>query len=356
MNNKKYDIFIYGAYGFTGKLICEKFAESNDKLNIIVGGRNELETKNLAEKLNFEYVVASIDEKEKLINILKETTLLINCAGPFKYTAQFMMNACIENKCHYVDITGEKDVFNLGISLHEKAEKAGVMIMPGVGFDVVPTDCMSLFLKNKLPDATHLELAFKGLGVLSRGTALTAAEGMSEPSYIRENGKLKAIDLGSVAKKITFANKKTYDCVAIPWGDVVTAYYTTQIPNIKVFIPMPKSNIKTLKFTKYLPNLIKNIFAFFLKKYIRKNIKGPTEKMLKEGKTMVYGKAYNEEKSIVAHIDTPDGYWLTMLSTYQISKNIIDGKWKKGYQTPALIYGENFIEELSNNSFKILKN
>jgi short subunit dehydrogenase-like uncharacterized protein len=354
---KKYQIFVYGAYGFTGKLICNYLKDKFDgRYKIIIGGRDKEKTENLAEKLGFDCVVADVSEQKKLNDILSQTFLLINCAGPFKYTANFFMNSCIENKCNYIDITGEKDIFILGKSLDEKAKKAGIIIMPGTGFDVVPTDCMSLFLKNKLPKATHLELAFKGMGSLSRGTALTAAEGLNEPSYIRENGVLKPINIGTISKSINFGDKKPLHCIAIPWGDVVTAFYTTSIPNIKVFVPVPKSVADKLKLSNYLPSFLKTAFAYFLKKYIHKNIKGPSENTLKNGFTIVYGKAHNETESIEAFLKTPDGYQLTMLSSVYIADKIINENFNFGYQTPAGLFGENLILDIigNNASFEIV--
>ena len=73
--------------------------------------------------------------------------------------------------------------------LHEKALSAQMMLMPGVGFDVVPTDCLAMYLKNQMPDATHLKIAFhpKG-GSISHGTAMSAAERLGEGGAVRENG------------------------------------------------------------------------------------------------------------------------------------------------------------------------
>ncbi len=110
-----------------------------------------------------------------LKNLLKKGAVVIHCGGPFQYTAKAMADACLETKTHYTDITGEHQVFELLAGYDQKGKAAGIMIMPGTGFDVVPSDCLALHLKNRLPSATHLQLAF------------TMSKGRSVPRYIKNN-------------------------------------------------------------------------------------------------------------------------------------------------------------------------
>ena len=84
-----------------------------------------------------------------------------------------MVEACLRLGKHYLDITGEISVFEAMARRDKAAKQAGMMIMPGVGFDVVPSDCLAVHLKNLLPTATDLTLAFYGLGGISHGTQAT---------------------------------------------------------------------------------------------------------------------------------------------------------------------------------------
>ena len=79
---------------------------------------------------------------------------------------------------HYLDITGEIPVIEAAASRHDRAVKAGVCLIPAVGFDVVPSDCLAAMLARRLPDATELILAFTGVSRLSTGTAKTMLEGL----------------------------------------------------------------------------------------------------------------------------------------------------------------------------------
>src|SRR5690606_37223372 len=151
---------------------------------------------------------------------LSQVDVVLHIAGPFSQTSQPMVDACLRTGTHYLDITGEIDVFEACAARDEAAQKAGVMIMPGVGFDVVPSDCLAAHMKARLPDATELTLAISGLGHMSHGTAKTGVESIGKGTRIRRGGRIvtsrkplhREIDFGQGAKS----------CIAIGWGDVST--------------------------------------------------------------------------------------------------------------------------------------
>src|SRR6516165_5861938 len=151
------NFLIYGANGYTGELITRYAVERG--MEPILAGRNAIKIEELAKKDHLEYRVFSLDEMSRSDAALQEVDVVLHCAGPFSHTAKPMVEACIRNKKHYTDITGEIVVFEALAKLDKQTNEAGVMIMPGVGFDVVPTDCLSVHLKNRLPSATYLTLA-----------------------------------------------------------------------------------------------------------------------------------------------------------------------------------------------------
>src|SRR6516225_3617265 len=119
--------------------------------------------------------------------------VVANCAGPFAATSAPMIDACFTSRAHYLDITGEVDVFLAAQRRHADAQAARIVICPGVGFDVIPTDCMAAVLKEALPDATHLVLAFDARGPMSPGTARTMVRSLhlgKRGSRVRRNGVL----------------------------------------------------------------------------------------------------------------------------------------------------------------------
>jgi short subunit dehydrogenase-like uncharacterized protein len=261
-----------------------------------------------------------------------------------------MMEACIRTRTHYLDITGEIAVFERAKSMHERAMEAGIMFMSGVGFDVVPTDCIALHLKNLLPDATHLKLAFGSVGGgLSHGTAITMAEGAGEPGAARVNGRIVPVPVGQKGMWVDFGIKKLFT-MTIPWGDVSTAYTTTGIPNIETYTAIAPGTHRLLKY-QWLFNWFLRL-PFVRARSIRK-IKarpaGPDDARRERSRCLVWGEVTNAKgESRRARLTGPEGYTLTAISSLIITRKVLEGSFKTGYQTPAGCYGEDLILEVPN--------
>lgn len=346
---------IYGSYGYTGRLIAEKAVNSHT--NVILSGRNEEKLKKQSEKLGLPYHTADLSDPAKMDRLLKDADLVIHCAGPFIHTWKPMLDACIRNSCHYLDITGEIPVFEGIKARNGEIEAAGIMAMPGTGFDVVPTDCLALYLKNKLPDADSLELAFMGLGGgVSHGTAQTMAENLGRGGAIRKNGKIKSVPAAWRTRTIDFGSK-TRTAASIPWGDVSTAHFTTGIENIIVYTAMKESAIRWLKLSNWIaPVLRLEAIRSFAKKQIGKKVTGPDQKAREEGKSYIWGEIKNESGEIVtARQVTPEGYRLTALSSLHIAKKVSEGNFKPGYQTPASAYDEDLILEIEGTERELVE-
>jgi short subunit dehydrogenase-like uncharacterized protein len=154
-----------------------------------------------------------------------------------------MIDACLTNRAHYLDITGEIEVFVAAQRRHADAQAAGIVICPGVGFDVIPTDCMAAVLKEALSDATHLVLAFDARGPVSPGTARTMARSLrlgQHGGLVRRNGVIEEVPSGHSWRHIDFAGNSAA-AIAIPWGDLVTAWFSTGIPNIETYAIVPRA-------------------------------------------------------------------------------------------------------------------
>lgn len=337
-------IFIYGAYGYTGKIIVE-VATSNG-LKPLIGGRNKELTRTLAEVHDLDYKVVSVDDHDAWNTILNEVDLLINCAGPFALTVEHVVPLCLRNNVHYLDITGEIEVFSYVASLDKEAKAAGVVLMPGVGFDVVPTDCLSAKLKEKMPDGTHLELAFQGNSGISRGTALSMARRYHNGGMIREGGKLIKVPIAHEVREIEFGGMKR-TCMTIPWGDVYTAFYTTGIKNIKVFTGVTQKTLDAmLKFKKFTWAARTAMVQWLMKKIIRKKVSGPSIENRKTKLTYLWGKITNAEgKSVAMEMQTMESYQLTALTALEAANEVLKGKISPGYHTPAGAFGSNFIDK-----------
>ncbi|MEA3426530.1 MAG: saccharopine dehydrogenase NADP-binding domain-containing protein [Bacteroidota bacterium] len=337
---------LYGANGYTGRLIAGLAASYG--LSPILAGRNEKALQELSQKLGYPYQVIDLADTAALQSSLQEVSVVLHAAGPFQFTARKMMEACLATHTHYLDITGEIAVFEMAKQLDARAKDAGVMLMPGVGFDVVPTDCTALYVKSLLPDATQLKLAFATLGgKLSHGTATTMAEGLGEGGAVRENGKIVRKPLGHKGEWIDFGEKKLF-VMTIPWGDVSTAYSTTGIPNIETYTAVPPKTFQLLKWQSLYNWILRSSFVRNLaKKRIKKQPAGPSDAMRAKAVSLVWGEARNAAgETRTVRMRCPEGYTLTAISSLLIVQKVLAGNLKIGYQTPAGAYGADLILEV----------
>ena len=331
---------IYGANGYTGELITRIAVERG--LKPILAGRNAIKIEELAKRHHLEYRVFSLDETDRVDAALQEVDVVLHCAGPFSITSRPMVEACLRNKKHYTDITGEISVFETCAAFDKRAQEAGIMVMPGVGFDVVPSDCLARHLKDRLPTATHLSLAFYGMGRMSHGTQATMTMNVGRGGAIRKDGKITPVPAAWKTREIDFGNV-TKTGVTIPWGDVSTAYYSTGIPNIEVFTVVPPDGMRIMKMSRYLGWLLA---TKTIQKYLQRNIPpgGPSDAERAKGKTLMWGEASDPNGNrIEARQQGPEGYTLTAIAALNIAEKIMAGNFTPGYQTPAKAYGADLV-------------
>jgi short subunit dehydrogenase-like uncharacterized protein len=337
------NFLIYGSYGYTGNLIVEQSVKMGFKP--LLAGRDENQLRAQAEKFGLEYRAFSIEDSSALDSALLEVDAVLHCAGPFVLTFRQMAEACLRTKRHYVDISGEIEGFEALALMDEDAKRAGVMFLPGGGFDVVPSDCLSAYVANKVEGATHLELYIKGIGGgVSRGTARSGVENLQRQGRIRRAGKIISAPNVWDSKMIDFGRGKTR-VVSIGWGDVSTAYYSTGIPNITTYMGFPNSMINMMKVMHYVGVLLySRVARDFLKWLIGKTLPpGPSREQNQKGFSLLIAEATNGKQTARAKLKTPEGYYLTALTSVEIMKRILDGDYKAGFQTPSTAYGADFI-------------
>ena len=338
---------LYGAYGYTGELIARYASDYN--LTPVLAGRRKEALLPLATKLNLPYKVFDLDNTAALEAALKDVKVVVHCAGPFDVTAKPMVNACLKTGAHYLDINGDMDVFEMLYSFDAAAKKAGIMVMSGAGFDVVPTDCTALFLKKLLPSATSLKLAFATPGGgLSHGTATTTAQKLGEPGAVRKNGKLTPVPIGHKGMRVDFGGGQKLFVMSLPWGDVFTGYLTTGIPDIESYTSVPAAVFWLLKFQFLFNWLLRtSLVRSLVKKKIDKSPAGLNDLKREKASTLVWGKVSDNAGNVKsARLSGPDAYTLTAYSTLLIVEKVLNGEFKTGYQTPAGAYGEDLVMEI----------
>ncbi|KTD77170.1 saccharopine dehydrogenase family protein [Legionella waltersii] len=335
---------IYGANGYTGELIARSAKEKG--LDPIIAGRNGPAIHSLAKELQLKSRVFDLSDPQQLMKHLSDVKLVLNCAGPFSATSPSIIKACLQTKTHYIDITGEISVFEYAHQQRQFAEAANVVLCPGVGFDVIPTDCLAAQLKQLLPDANYLALGFDSNSAMSPGTAKTAVEGLAFGGKVRMNGQIITVPLAWKTRQIDFGRGEKL-ATTIPWGDVSTAFYTTAIPNIEVYIPMSPKRLSLLKRVNWLRWLLK---LGFIQKFLKSQAaeqKGPNSEELQNQVTYVWGEVKNaREVSITMRFKTANGYALTVAGSLAVAEYLLNNTVEGGYKTPSQLMGSDFISKL----------
>jgi short subunit dehydrogenase-like uncharacterized protein len=336
---------IYGANGYTATLTAREAVARGQRP--ILAGRNTAAVAALAAELGLEHRIFSLDDATALRTGLAGMTAVLHCAGPFAHTAKAMASACLDTGVHYLDITGEISVFESLFALDAKAKAAGVMLLPGVGFDVVPSDCLAAHLKRRLPTATKLALGFQTSGRFSRGTATTMVENLHRGGAIRRGGVLTHVPAAWQSRTIDFG-RGPVEAMTIPWGDVATAYRSTGIPDIEVYVATsPRQRLLTKALRPFSWLLGSRLVQRFLKRRIQAGPPGPTDEERHRGWSLLWGEATDDAgRRVVSRLRGPEGYTLTMLTSLAVLGRVLSGQAPPGFQTPSLAYGPDFVLEI----------
>jgi short subunit dehydrogenase-like uncharacterized protein len=339
------NFLLYGANGYTGKLIARLAAERGQRP--VLAGRDKNSIERLAGEHGLEHRVFSLDDAAALDAALREVSVVLHCAGPFSRTSRPVADACLRTGRHYLDITGEASVIEALAARDKEAKAAGVMLLPCVGFDVVPSDCLAAHLKRRQPSATHLALGIQGMGRVSRGTATTMVENINRGGLVRRDGKLTPVPAAWKTREIDFG-RGPVQATTIPWGDVASAYYSTGIPNIEVYAAIPAGVRRMMKLSRAFGWLLgTGAVQRFLKKRIKAQPPGPNDEERARGKSFVWGEVKDDAGArMVSRLRGPEGYTLTALAALRIVERVLAGKFSAGFQTPSGAYGADLIMEI----------
>ncbi len=333
---------IYGAPGYTGRLVARTALERG--FQPILAGRNEGRVARLAADLQLPYRVFTLDDPAEAAISLEGVGVVLNCAGPFTATARPLARACMAARCNYLDITGEIAVFEELLALDREARQARILIVPGVGFDVVPTDCLAAMLAARMPDATHLDLAIYGLGQTSPGTSRTMLARLPEGGFERIGGLIRSMPLGRQERTADFSDgpRRVF---SVPWGDVSTAYHTTGIPNITTYFVMPAWQGFALKWARPVQAALRMGPVQTLARIgIALFIKGPDERARQSGHCEIWGQVRSASgDTLTGRLRTPDGYAFTVDAALSAVQRVLEGGLEPGAYTPARLFGADFV-------------
>src|SRR5271156_6006279 len=346
-------LMIYGSTGFTGRLIAQRAVEVG--LAPVLAGRNEDRVRRQADFLGTPWRTVSLDSIEALTDALSDIGAVVHAAGPFVVTAPPMLEACLRAKTHYLDVSGELPVFReafgrgsealrAGGMVMPGAARAGVMLMPGAAWSVVATDCLAAHVAARLPGAKYLRLGMTQSRLYSRGTARSALGLMSSEVVIRRNGRLTPVPIGRMERDFDFGEGERTS-MALSWPDALSAYHTTGIPNIEAYMQVGAA-------ARVLAPLTARIGEAFQLPVLRPLLRlgaavlpeGPAEAARKLAQPVIVAEAEDAWRRVSrARLRTADGYDFTALAAVAIAERVIGGDFEPGYQTPARVYGADFV-------------
>jgi len=312
-------LLIYGATGYTGRMIAKQAKAVG--LNVVISGRNKAKLDELANILSVGAVAFELQDGAALHRNLDGISVVLNCAGPFAHTAEPLMKACIKRGIHYLDITAEINVYRQAESMHDLAYEAGSMLLPGVGWDVVPTDCLAMTLAEHVREPVRLRIALQVAGAMSRGSAVSAREIIGAGLLSRVNGAL-TIKSDANTDFFDFGAGKVA-CVPFSFGDLITAWHSTGIPNIEMYVHVsgdafPSGNVECLP-----------------------DGPSPEERVANNARAVVEvtGADGDIHRAV---IETANGYSYTPLAAVAAARQVLSGLSQPGFQTPATVFGAQF--------------
>lgn len=322
---------IYGATGYTGRRTAARAVAIGQRP--VLAGRRAAEVRALAESLGLEWEAFDLSDTRAMAKRLSAYSLVLNCAGPFIQTWRPMIEACIAAGTHYLDITGEVDVYEGLAAREEQARQAGVMVMPAVGFDMVPGDCLALMLKDALPDAVSLDIAYSFDGTITRGSIRSALAAFSPDAKVRRRGELVRLP-APATRKFDFgpgaSGQGAVDCYSNTFGDISIGWRTTRIPDVTAWL--------------HLTEAFQKLATLSGEADILKLPEGPPEDELRTHRAFLVGEVRNAAGAVrSARMITPQVYAATFPLAADIARRVHEGSIKPGFQTPAGMFGKDYI-------------
>jgi short subunit dehydrogenase-like uncharacterized protein len=347
---------IYGAYGYTGQLIAAEAVRRGHRP--LLAGRSAQKLEPMAKRLGLPFKALSLTDSAELQRALAGLRAVLHVAGPFVQTSEPMLTACLAAGVSYLDLTGELSVFEATFAHDEAAKRAGILLMSGAAFDIVPSDCLARHVTDRVPDAVELEIAFSAALTPSAGTAKSAFGVMLEGGFVRRDGRLIPSPVGSFTRRVRFpAGEQTV--ASIPLGDLVAAYRAARIPNITGYIAVPNwfarefrpgrtlgvaASSQARKFLALGPVKAATLQAIALL------ARGPDEAARRRTGSYFWARAASANgRSAEAWLDTVEPYRFTEIAAVRCVERALRDQ-PIGALSPAMAFGADFVLEIDGTT------
>ncbi len=337
---------IYGANGFTGALAARDARARGERP--VLAGRHRAALESLGDALGLPVRVFDLADAAAMRAALMDITAVLCCAGPFRHTTSLLLPACAAAGVHYVDITGELDVFEWVHARDGSLREAGIVALPGAGFDVVPSDCLAAQLARELPDARDLRIAFKSShGKMGPGTAKTMLDALVSGARVRRDGHVVHAAETAMTARFAFEDERYEDAVAVSWGDVCTAYVSTGIPNISCFVGLDARAVSGVRRMPALrPLLARPLTTRLIEGLIARLVKGPSAREREAGRMFLVAEARGPSGAAQRRMTLPDGSLFTAQAAVECTLRVARGEVAPGAQTPSRAFGADFVSKL----------
>lgn len=325
-------VLIYGATGYTGRLTCEYAQQIG--LEFAIGARSETKIRDIASSLKIpDYYTFAVTDRNAVDAALQGKRVLLNCAGPFFRTAKPLIEACIRNGVHYLDVAAELDSYRLTEELDGRAQEAGVMLMPGCGGSVAMLGCLTDYVLKDVQGASSIDISLHVSGSMSKGSAVSASENVTAETLQRAGGQLIAQEIAN-RKDFDFADGRgAVSSFPVTLPDLITLWKSTGVKDIRTYVNVsgeafPTGNLDALP-------------------------AGPSHE---EREANPYHVAVQVRESngatLSAVLHTVNGYTFTSQASIEAVKLVLAGHAGTGFQTPAGVFGYDFAQRISGSVFR----
>ena len=236
-------IVLYGATGYTGRLVADELARRG--MDHVLSGRNADKLARLAGERGVPATAAPLGDVRALRELLAGATAVINCAGPFTLAGDALVQAAIATGTHYVDSTGEQSFIKMVFDRHGRtAERAGVALVPALGFDYAPGDCIAHLSARGLEPLAELTMAYavQGFG-MSRGTLRSGLEMMKGGDVVYEDEQWRPAPGGVFRAGFDFPEPIGHQrMIRYPSGEVITVPHHTRTRKVTSLVTARTAN------------------------------------------------------------------------------------------------------------------
>jgi short subunit dehydrogenase-like uncharacterized protein len=338
------ELLVYGSYGYIGSLVAQTAVDEGE--SPVLAGRRSEPVESQATELGLGHRTFSLEHPGVVEEHVDEFDAVLNCAGPFSETAEPLVEACLRTGTDYLDLGGRVDVLEEIADRDDAAAEAGVTLLPAVGLDVVATDCLAAHLVAQVDEPSRLFLAMDGLGTFSPGTVKSMIDGLNRPGVVREDGELRTVPMAWKTRDVEFDGVRKRG-VTVPWGNVLTAYDATGVPNIETYATVPEFAIQGMRRTRrLLPLLEAEPVNGALQRLVDAVVSGPTAAERGQSLTRIFGQVESDAgQQAAARLQVPDTYDFTTKTALEAARRVLDGEVDDGFTTPARAFGPDFVFE-----------